>query len=51
VRVGRRGRWEIPWDPYPRLLEGILVPLVWVHLYVCLDNARYKEGITCSLQK
>jgi hypothetical protein len=24
-----------PYPPSPRLLDGILVPLVWVHLYVC----------------
>ena len=24
-----------PYPPSPRLSEGILVPLVWVHLYVC----------------
>ncbi len=40
-----------PYPPSPRLLEGILVPLVWVHLYVYLDNARYTEGILYSLQK
>jgi hypothetical protein len=39
-----------PYPPSPRLLEGILVPLVWVHLYVYLDNARYTEGILYSLQ-
>jgi hypothetical protein len=38
------------YPPSPRLLEGILVPLVWVHLYVYLDNARYTEGILYSLQ-
>jgi hypothetical protein len=40
-----------PYPPSPRLLEGILVPLVWVHLYMYLDNARYTEGILDSLQK
>jgi hypothetical protein len=40
-----------PYPPSPRLLEGILVPLVWVQLYVYLDNARYTEGILYSLQK
>ncbi len=39
------------YPPSPRLLEGILVPLVWVQLYVYLDNARYTEGILYSLQK
>ena len=38
------------YPPSPKLLEGILVPLVWVHLYVYLDNARYTEGILYSLQ-
>jgi hypothetical protein len=38
-----------PYSPSPRLLEGILVPLVWVHLYVYLDNARYTEGAIYSL--
>jgi hypothetical protein len=37
--------------PSPRLLEDILVPLVWVHLYVYLDNARLTEGVLYSLQK
>jgi hypothetical protein len=41
----------VPYPPSPRLLEGILVSLVWVHLYVYLDNARYTEGIFHSLQK
>jgi hypothetical protein len=41
--------WTYP--PSPRLLEGILVPLVRVHLYVYPDNARYTEGILFSLQK
>jgi hypothetical protein len=40
-----------PYPPSPRLLEGILVPLVWVQLYVYLDNARYTEGTIYSLQK
>jgi hypothetical protein len=40
-----------PYPPSPRLLEGILVPLVWVHLYVYLDNALYTEGALYSLQK
>jgi hypothetical protein len=40
-----------PYSPSPRPLEGILVPLVWVHLYVYLDNARYTEGILYSLLK
>jgi hypothetical protein len=35
-----------PYPPSPRLLEGILVPLVWVHLYVYLDNARYTEELS-----
>jgi hypothetical protein len=39
------------YSPSSRLLEGSLVPLVWVHLYVYLDNARYTEGILYSLQK
>ena len=39
-----------PYPPSPGLLEVILVPLVWVHLYVYLDNARYKEEILYSLQ-
>ena len=41
--------WTYP--PSPRLLEGILVPLVKVHLYMYLDNARYTEGILYFLQK
>jgi len=40
-----------PYPPSPRLLEGILVPLLWVQLYVYPDNARYTEGILYSLQK
>src|SRR5215208_2554250 len=32
------------------LLEGILVPLVWVHLYVYLDNARYRGGSLFSTE-
>jgi hypothetical protein len=53
VRIRIRGRlwWWRPYPPSPRLLEGILVRLVWVHLYVYLDNARYTEGILYSLQK
>jgi hypothetical protein len=39
-----------PYPPSPRLLEGILVSLVWVYLYVYLDNA-HTEGILYSLQK
>jgi hypothetical protein len=49
VRSRRRERGR-PYPPSPRLLEGILVPLVWVHLYVYLDNARHTEGILYSLQ-
>jgi hypothetical protein len=40
-----------PYPPSPRLLEGILVRLLSVYLYVYLDNARYIEGILYSLQK
>ena len=40
-----------PYLPSPRLLERILVPLVWVYLYVYLDNARYTEGSLYPLQK
>jgi hypothetical protein len=50
IRRGRRRRCG-PHPPSSRLLEGILVPLVWVHLYVYMDNARYTEGILYSLQK
>jgi hypothetical protein len=35
-----------PYPPSPRLLEGILVPLVWVHLCVYLDSAQYTEGFS-----
>jgi hypothetical protein len=40
VRIRRRRRCGL-YPPSPRLSEGVLVPLVWVHLYVYLDNARY----------
>jgi hypothetical protein len=40
-----------PYPPFPRLLVGILVPLVWVHLYVYLDNPLCMSGIIYSLQK
>jgi hypothetical protein len=35
----------------PRRLENILVRLLWVYLYVYLDNARYTEGSLYSLRK
>jgi hypothetical protein len=47
----RKGRRRSPWGGPQRLPEGILVRLVWVYLYVYLDNARYTEGILYSLQK
>jgi hypothetical protein len=40
-----------PYPPSPRLLEGIFVLLVWVHLYVYPDNARYTEEVLYYLQK
>jgi hypothetical protein len=40
---------ERPYPPSPRLLEGILVRLVWARLYVYLDNVRYTEGVLYSL--
>jgi hypothetical protein len=45
VRIGRRRRCG-SYPPSPRPSEGIFVPLIWVHLYVYLDNARYTEGIS-----
>ena len=41
----KKRKKERPYPHSPRLLEGILVSLVWVHLYVYLDNVRYTEGI------
>jgi hypothetical protein len=38
-----------PYPPSPRLLEGILLPLMWVYAY--LNNARYTERALYSLQK
>jgi hypothetical protein len=45
VRIRRRRRCG-SYPPSPRPSEGIFVPLIWVHLYVYLDNARYTEGIS-----
>ena len=30
-----RSRRRVPYPPSPRLLEGILVPLVWVYVRTC----------------
>jgi hypothetical protein len=48
VRSRRRRRCG-PYPPSPRLLEGILVPLVWVHLHVCTWIVPGIEGILYSL--